>query len=135
MAMHPVAGVNAVEADPVRPVPPRRRYLALGAVALAVAAFWLGARLGPVLPFGTSSGLNQGTWLPTPAPAKAYISGAVRHAGLYTLAPDARLAGLLRQAGGPARCADLSRVDLAADVHDGETITIARSIGKACGGS
>src|SRR5439155_11438985 len=92
------------EAQPGPAPPPRSRLrLALGGMALALFFFWLGARLGPLTIFDTGNGLSQGTWLPTPAPAEAYIGGAVAHPGLYPVGPNVRLAGLLRQAGGPAR--------------------------------
>lgn len=109
-------------------VPPQRSRLrlALGAIILAAFCFWLGARLGASSVLGSGSGLTTGTWLPTPLPAEAYIGGAVTHPGLYPLAANARLADVLRQAGGQARDADLSRVNLAAHVHDGETIAIPR---------
>jgi hypothetical protein len=115
---------------------PRRPcwHIALGAVVLALFCFWLGARLGPSTVFGSGDGLSAGTWLPTPVPAEAYIGGAVAHPGLYPLTPNVRLATLLQRAGGPTRDADLSRVHLAAHVHDGETITIPRRQKKACAG-
>lgn len=109
-----------------------RRLLALGAVVLALFSCWLGARFGPMTVFGSGGALTQGTWLPAPAPAEAYIGGAVARPGLYALAPDTRLAGLLRQAGGPTRDADLTRLSLAASVSDGETITIPRRGGHSC---
>ena len=99
---------------------------------LAVFCLWLGARLGSSTVFGSGDGLNAGTWLPTPVPAEAYIDGAVAHPGLYPLTSNARLTTLLQRAGGPTRDADLSRVHLAAHVHDGETVTIPRRHGKAC---
>lgn len=133
--MLPVAAPSEVEAEKIadgeesaKDVSRLPRWMRLrlgaGAVALLLFGFWLGARLGPLTMFGSGDGLSQGTWLPAPAPAQAYIGGAVRHPGLYRLAPHARVAGLLRQAGGPTSGADLSRLSLAAAVHDGETITV-----------
>ena len=122
---------------PVPPAPPRgsRLRLVLGGVALALFTFLLGVRLGPLTIFSTGGGLSQGTWLPTPAPAEAYIGGAVAHPGLYPVGQNARLAGLLHEAGGPARNADLAQVHLAAPVHDGETIVVPRHNGKGCPGT
>jgi len=94
----------------------------------------LGARLGPLTVVGTGGGLSQGTWLPTPVPAEAYIGGAVTHPGLYPVGQNARLAGLLRAAGGPACNADLAHVNLAARVHDGETLAVPSRHGKGCPG-
>jgi competence protein ComEA len=128
-----------VDTPPEAPVPPAsprriRWRLALIGVALALFFFWLGARLGPLTIFGTGGGLSQGTWLPTPVPAEAYIGGAVAHPGLYPVGQNARLAGLLREAGGPARDADLAHVNLAARVHDGETLAVPSRQGKGCPG-
>src|SRR5437763_982523 len=129
--------VDTPPEGPAAPASPRRSRwrLALAGVALALFVFWLGARLGPLTVFGTGGVLSQGTWLPTPAPAEAYIGGAVAHPGLYPVGPNVRLAGLLRQAGGPARNADLAHINLAAPVHNGETITVPRRHGKDCPGT
>jgi competence protein ComEA len=116
--------------------PHRFRWrLALAGVALALFVFWLGARLGPLTVFGSAGGLSQGTWLPTPVPAEAYIGGAVAHPGLYPVGQTTRLADLLRKAGGPARDADLTHVNLAARVHDGETVAVPSRHGKGCQGT
>ena len=112
-----------------------RWRLALAGVALALFVFWLGARLGPLTVFGTAGGLSQGTWLPTPVPAEAYIGGAVTHPGLYPVGQTTRLADLVREAGGPARNADLTHVNLAARVHDGETFAVPGRYGKGCPGT
>jgi competence protein ComEA len=112
-----------------------RWRLALAGVALALFFFWLGARLGPLTVFGTAGGLSQGTWLPTPVPAEAYIGGAVTHPGLYPVGQTTRLADLVREAGGPARNADLTHVNLAARVHDGETFAVPGRYGKGCPGT
>ena len=122
---------------PTTSAPPRWSpwRLALGGVALALFFFWLGARLGPLTVFGTGGGLSQGTWLPTPVPAEAYIGGAVTHPGLYPVGQNTRLAGLLREAGGPACNADLAHVNLAAPVHDGETLAVPSRHGKGCPGT
>lgn len=94
--------------------------------------FWLGARLGPSTIFETGGALSTGTWLPTPVPAEAYIGGAVAHPGLYALPANARLATLVRLAGGAARDADLCHANMAAPVHDGQTIRVPRRHGKGC---
>jgi hypothetical protein len=129
--------VDTPPEEPGVPASPRRlRWrLALAGAALALFFFWLGARLGPLTVFGTGGGLSHGTWLPTPVPAEAYIGGAVARPGLYPVGPNARLAGLLREAGGPARNADLAHVDLAARVHDGETVAVPSRRGKGCAGT
>ena len=134
MAMLTQEQVGIQPEEPSTPASPRRfRWrLALTGVALALFVFWLGARLGPLTVVGTAGGLSQGTWLPTPVPAEAYIGGAVAHPGLYPVGQNARLAGLLREAGGPARNADLAHVNLAARVHDGETVAVPSRHGRGC---
>ena len=53
-----------------------------------------------------------------------YVVGAVRHAGLVRLAEGARVADALVRAGGPTRRADLTLVNLAAPVADGQQIVV-----------
>ncbi len=120
--------------EPALPARWARLRLPLGAAALALFSFWLGARLGPLTGASAGSGLTEGTWLPTPVPAAVYVGGAVRHPGLYPLRPDGRLAGLIAQAGGPSGDADLARLNLATSPHDGDTVTVPRRHTKGCAG-
>ena len=53
-----------------------------------------------------------------------YVVGAVRHAGLVRLAEGARVADALVRAGSPSRRADLTLVNLAAPVADGQQIVV-----------
>jgi competence protein ComEA len=53
-----------------------------------------------------------------------YVVGAVRHAGLVRLPDGARVADALDRAGGPTRRADLTLVNLAAPVADGQQIVV-----------
>ena len=53
-----------------------------------------------------------------------YVVGAVRRAGLVRLAEGARVADALERAGGPSRRADLTLVNLAAPVADGQQIVV-----------
>jgi competence protein ComEA len=64
--------------------------------------------------------------LSTPAvpPIIVDVGGRVRHPGLVTLSPGARVADALEAAGGPLRPRDVARIDLAAHVNDGELILI-----------
>jgi competence protein ComEA len=65
-----------------------------------------------------------------------YVVGAVRHAGLVHVAEGARVADALERAGGPTRKADLTLVNLAAPVADGQQIVIpASTIARAVGGA
>ena len=53
-----------------------------------------------------------------------HVAGAVRRPGLMTLAPGSRVADGLARAGGPTRRADLTGVNLAARLEDGQQIVV-----------
>jgi competence protein ComEA len=53
-----------------------------------------------------------------------HVAGAVRRPGLIRLAADARVATALERAGGPTRRADLTLVNIAARVQDGQQIVV-----------
>jgi competence protein ComEA len=61
---------------------------------------------------------------PTPTGVVVDVGGRVRRPGLVTLSPGARVADALRAAGGAIRRSDLTLVDLAARVTDGELLLI-----------
>lgn len=100
-------------------------YIAAAAVLALVA--W---RLGP----GDSGGGGQpaqGTAsVPVEVDAPAgprglvHVAGAVRHPGVYPIAPGARVIAVIRRAGGPTRRADLSALNLAAVLQDGQQVLV-----------
>jgi competence protein ComEA len=53
-----------------------------------------------------------------------HVAGAVRRPGLIRVPPDTRVATALERAGGPTRRADLTLVNLAAKVQDGQQILV-----------
>lgn len=63
-----------------------------------------------------------------PAPVTAAITGAVVTPGVYTLAPDGRLADLIDAAGGLTTTADVANLNINGRVGDGETIDIPRLV-------
>jgi len=65
-----------------------------------------------------------------------YVVGAVRRPGLVRVPEGARVADALERAGGPGRRADLTLVNLAAPVADGQEIVIpVRVPGTVAGGA
>jgi len=63
---------------------------------------------------------------PTPSPYQVFITGAVTNPGVYEIEPGGRVITILQKAGGETSDADLSQVNLAALVNDGEKILIPR---------
>jgi competence protein ComEA len=64
-----------------------------------------------------------------------YVVGAVRHAGLVRVPEGARVADALARAGGPSRRADLTLVNLAAPVADGQQIVVPVRAPPGAGGA
>jgi competence protein ComEA len=135
-----------------------RRLAALAAAALVavlLAARWLGAGGEPVervelgerpaapRPADAQAGPGAGPGAaPAPgapgAPGAAHgvwvhVAGAVRSPGLYRVPRDARVAQAVDLAGGPSRRADLTGVNLAAPLVDGQQVVVPVR-GRAPGG-
>lgn len=53
-----------------------------------------------------------------------HVAGAVRKPGLYRVAADTRVAAAIQKAGGPGRRANLSGINLAAKVADGQQVVV-----------
>lgn len=70
----------------------------------------------------------------TPSQVVIDIVGAVRRPGLYRLAEGARIADALARAGGATRKADLSLVNLAAPLADGQQVIVPRRGAAGAGG-
>ncbi|MBF6589046.1 MAG: ComEA family DNA-binding protein [Ktedonobacterales bacterium] len=95
----------------------------VGAELLARAGAWppLGPRAHPsVLITGPGTG-DPGT-----RTIQAYVLGAVRAPGVYALAEGGRVRDLVAAAGGLLSDADLTRVDFAAPVADGQELYVPR---------
>lgn len=67
----------------------------------------------------------------TPAPMRVYVSGAVNAPGVYILPPGSIAQDALLAASGPLNEADLSLVNLAAPVSNGQQVHIPRVGEKA----
>jgi competence protein ComEA len=64
-----------------------------------------------------------------------HVAGAVRRPGLYRVPRGSRIATALERAGGPTRRAELSAVNLAAPVQDGQQVLVPRAGATAAPGS
>lgn len=71
---------------------------------------------------------EQATALESPPRAEVvvHVSGAVKRAGVYRLAPESRIADALEQAGGVSELADLDALNLAEPLQDGQKIYVPR---------
>jgi competence protein ComEA len=59
-----------------------------------------------------------------PKMTMVHVAGEVRRPGVYRVGGDSRVIQAVRIAGGPTRAADLSRLNLAAPVADGQQVFI-----------
>lgn len=97
----------------------------------AVVALVVGVRLlsggEPDSPPVRIEGAGQIGKLGSPAPEPriyVHVAGAVRRPGLYRVSGGGRVAAAVRRAGGPTPAADLSGVNLAAPVSDGQQVVV-----------
>lgn len=115
----------------VRQVMRSRGYVVASAVvlvALTVAcAVEIMQRVGewpPQLVQARSAVTISGPGIGPNATIQAYVLGAVRQPGVYTLASGARVHDLIEAAGGTLQGADLARVNLASAVSDGQSVYV-----------
>jgi competence protein ComEA len=71
---------------------------------------------------GTSSSANSSTSTTNSGDIQVYVTGAVKHPGVYTLPSDARIFQLLQAAGGTLPNANLVALNLASKLTDGEEV-------------
>lgn len=73
-----------------------------------------------------------------PSVTLVHVAGAVRRPGVYRVGGDSRVIQAVRLAGGPTRMADMSRLNLAAPLADGQQVVIPSRVpagaGAAAGG-
>jgi competence protein ComEA len=106
-----------------------RWLLLLGIVVLVLVAVILIQMLRPSpqpLRLSTPIPLSTEEATPTPYTLRVYVSGAVRHADVYTLLQDSIVKDAIEAAGGPTEEADLERINLALPVTDGQQVHVPR---------
>lgn len=116
---------------------PRRLVAGVAAtLALLVGAIWLasapgGARglpssradLGVSETAGTLTAVNSGS-VPVAGELWVHVAGSVVNPGVYALAPGSRVKDAVGAAGGPSADAEISAVNLAAEIADGEQVFV-----------
>jgi competence protein ComEA len=117
-----------------------RRHTALLLLVAVIALALVGRRLAAAgtatAPAAQAVSLSPGRGSEAAAPRLVvYVVGAVRRAGLVRVAEGARVADALERAGGPSRTADLTLVNLAAPVADGQQIVIPERAEGGAGGA
>jgi competence protein ComEA len=99
------------------------------AIALAIVAWRLGpgAGGGGGQPEAASGAPAAATVEREAAPgATVHVAGEVRRPGVYRVGAGARVVQAIGRAGGPTRRADLSALNLAATVQDGQQVLVPR---------
>jgi competence protein ComEA len=119
-------------------------YLALGIVVAALGVRYLvlprtaSGGAAPALVLAAASPSPETATSPgVPAEVMVYVCGAVRRPGVVRLPEGARVADAIDLAGGPTGDAELSAVNLAAKVGDGQQIVVPErgASGAASGGA
>jgi competence protein ComEA len=64
-----------------------------------------------------------------------HVAGAVRDPGVYEIGPGARVIEAIREAGGPTRRADLSALNLAATLEDGQQVLVPQRVPPGAAGA
>lgn len=106
-------------------------------VLLAVALAGLGWRLAVRPPSATQPQSRPVATIASPPPTAmlVHVTGAVRKPGVYRIADDGRVQQAIRSAGGPTAAADLTAVNLAAPLQDGQQVVVPERTRAPSGGA
>ncbi len=113
---------------------PRSHLVAYLLAAIAVVAFGvreLARSRAAEAPAATPVTLERGE--DRAGPLLVHVAGAVRRPGVYRLRTGARVEDAVRRAGGARPRADLTQVNLAAEVEDGRQVIVPRQVGAGGG--
>ncbi|MCP4303285.1 MAG: ComEA family DNA-binding protein [bacterium] len=112
---------------------PSRYWLsAVGLIAAAIAAsIWYGGSSSPTSPPLLFDPVADGS----EHPITVHVAGEVVAPGLVEVASGSRVADAVAAAGGSTRSADLTRVNLAAELRDGQQIVIPGPATATSGGA
>lgn len=110
------------------------------ALALALVAWRLGPGGGgeggqPAAPAGAATAPAAAVEAAPPARTLVHVAGEVRRPGVYPIAAGARVIQAVRRAGGPTARADLSALNLAATLQDGQQVLIPARAPRGAGGA
>lgn len=110
------------------------QYVALGLLAVSAGIIWLSGHREPAeTPVAMSTSVQTSVSSTSSASSQStassssgyvYISGAVRHPGLYHVTAGTRWADVVQQAGGLTKDADTAPVNLAQIAHDQENLAV-----------
>ncbi|MDA2979998.1 MAG: ComEA family DNA-binding protein [Actinomycetota bacterium] len=95
----------------------------IGVLVVVAGAVWFGVGRAAPLPNSAHAG-STSTEVADSQSITVHVSGAVAQPGVVSVADDSRVADVVIAAGGATAGADLSRVNLAAQVRDGEHVVI-----------
>ena len=110
-----------------------RGYLALSLIWLSVLGGTLFVTRRPaaepiqIIPPPTAEPTALPTSTATPSPLHVDVAGAVASPGVYLLPPGSIVAEAIAAAGGPARDADLDRINKAVALYDGAQVYVPRA--------
>jgi competence protein ComEA len=98
-------------------------WAAAGLLVLLIGANYLRGHLDTAAP-GTATAVTLGLKEEKPIRMKIHVVGAVARPGLYEIDSGSRVADALELAGGAAPSADLTQINLAARMADGQQLVV-----------
>jgi competence protein ComEA len=119
-------------------MPPRQlALLGLALVVLLVLGGWYVSRGGPQAAPAAAPAIAVHDGVGGGGSVVVHVAGAVRQPGVYRLRAGSRVESAVRRAGGATPRADLTQVNLAAEVEDGRQIVVPRRLAApaAAGGA